>query len=69
MIRLGQQVRLTRKEAENFAEITGFLPDGVRTIADLDAYVAKCKQHYKGKSRETRFLHWLLDQEKLRCLG
>lgn len=69
MIRLGKHVRLTKKEAENFAEITGFAPDGVRTIADLHAYIEKCKQHYKGKSRETRFLHWLLDQEKLRGLG
>lgn len=69
MIRHGQQVRLTRKEAANFAEITGFWPGDVRTIADLDAYIVRCKQHYNGNTRETRFLHWLLDQEKLRCLG
>jgi len=69
MIRLGSRIRLTRNEIERFTEITGFEPVGVKTLEDLDAYIGGCKRHYWGVSRETRFLHWLIDREKSRCLG
>lgn len=67
MIRLGQQVRLTRREVERFTKITGIAPVGIRTLAELDAYIARCKAHYWGGSRETQFLHWLIDSEYERC--
>lgn len=69
MLRLGNSIRLTRKEIERFARITGFEPVGVKTLDDLDAYIGQCKQHYWGVSDETRFLHWLIDREKSRCLA
>lgn len=69
MLRLGNRIRLTRREVERFTEITGFEPVGVKTLDELDAYIAKCKRHYWGVSKETRYLHWLIDQEKSRCLG
>jgi hypothetical protein len=40
---------------------------GIRTLAELDAYIARCKAHYWGVSRETQFLHWLIDSEYERC--
>ncbi|MDF3831459.1 hypothetical protein P3W85_00555 [Cupriavidus basilensis] len=67
MLRLGNHVRLTRREIERFHEITDFEPAGIRTLADLDAYIARCKAHYWGASRETRFLHWLIDEEYAQC--
>jgi hypothetical protein len=67
MIRLGSQIRLTRREVERFAKITDIEPVGVRTLADLQAYVDRCKAHYWGVSNETRFLHWLIDRELARC--
>ena len=67
MIRLGQQVRLTRREVERFTKITGIAPVGIRTLAELDAYIARCKAHYWGVSRETQFLHWLIDREYQWC--
>ena len=67
MIRLGQQVRLTRREVERFTKITDIAPVGIRTLAELDAYIARCKAHYWGVSRETQFLHWLIDREYERC--
>jgi hypothetical protein len=67
MIRLGQQVRLTRREVERFTKITGIAPAGVRTLGAFDAYIARCKAHYWGVSRETQFLHWLIDREVQRC--
>ena len=67
MIRLGQQVRLTSREVERFTKITGIAPVGVRTPAAFDAYIALCKAHYWGVSRETQFLHWLIDREYQRC--
>jgi len=49
MIRLGAQIRLTSKEIEYFQWLTDIEPAGIRTLADLDAYVAKCKAHYVGR--------------------
>ena len=41
----------------------------VKTLDDLDEYIKKCKAHYWGVSEETRFLHFLLDDERSRCLS
>ncbi len=67
MIRLGHQIRLTHREVERFTKITAIEPAGVRTLADLEAYIARCKAHYWGASRETQFLHWLIDREMETC--
>jgi hypothetical protein len=69
MIRLGNRIRLTSREVARFTQITGFAPEEVKTIDDLDAYIASCKRHYWGVSEDTRFLHWLIDRERARCLG
>jgi hypothetical protein len=69
MIRLGNHIRLTSREVERFTLITGFVPDSVKSIEDLDAYIACCKRYYWGTSEDTRFLHWLIDKEYARCLG
>jgi hypothetical protein len=53
MLRLGNQIRLTSKEVERFTETTGFRPVNVKSVDDLDAYVAYCKQYYWGVSKET----------------
>ena len=69
MIRLGKSIRLTRREVERFTKITGFAPAQVKTLDDLDAYIGQCKTHFWGVSEDTRFLHFLLDEERSRCLG
>jgi hypothetical protein len=69
MIRLGNHIRLTRTEVVRFTKITGFAPADVKTLDDLDAYIQQCKRHYWGVSKETRFLHWLMDRERARCCG
>lgn len=66
MIRLGTHIRLTRPEAKRLFRLTDIEPLGIRTPADLDAYVARCKTHYWGRSRDTQFLHWLIDRERAR---
>ncbi|MES2089704.1 MAG: hypothetical protein V4532_06980 [Pseudomonadota bacterium] len=67
MIRFGQHIRLTRREIERFKKITDLEPVGIRSLSDLAAYIALCKAHYWGVSRETQFLHWLIDREYQRC--
>ena len=67
MIRFGQRIRLTRREVDRFTKITGIAPVGVCTLDDLAAYVVRCKAHYWGVSRETQFLHWLIDREYEHC--
>jgi hypothetical protein len=67
MIRLDQQVRLTRREVERFTKITAIAPVGIRTLAELDVYIASCKAHYWGVSHDTQFLHWLIDREYQQC--
>jgi len=69
MIRLGMQIRLTRPEAERLRRLTDIEPVDIRSQADLDAYVARCKAHYWGHSRDTQFLHWLIDQERARLVA
>lgn len=69
MIRLGRHIRLTKREIERFTTITGFAPVNVKTLDDLNAYIGQCKQHYWGTSEATRFLHWLIDRERLRCMS
>ncbi|MFZ5507539.1 MAG: hypothetical protein ACOY7P_18790 [Pseudomonadota bacterium] len=64
MIRLGTHIRLTRPETERLFRLTDIEPVNIHTAADLDAYVARCKAHYGGRSRDTQFLHWLIDQER-----
>jgi hypothetical protein len=66
MIRLGTHIRLTGPEVERLFRLTDIEPVGIRTRADLDAYVERCKAHYWGHSRDTQFLHWLIDQERAR---
>ena len=67
MIRLGAQTRLTHREVERFRKITDIEPVDVRSLDDLENYIARCKAHYWGKSEETRFLHWLIDREYAQC--
>ena len=68
MLRLGNHLRLTSREVERFTRITGIEPVGVRSLDDLDDYVRQCKDYYRGASEEARFLRWLLDEERSRCL-
>ena len=68
MIRLGNQLRLTGREVERFTRITGIEPVGVKSLDDLDDYIGRCKDYYQGASHEARFLRWLLDEERSRCL-
>lgn len=67
MIHLDSQIRLTRREVERFRKITGIEPVDIRTFADLENYIARCKAHYWGVSEETQFLHWLIDREYAQC--
>ena len=67
MIHLDSQIRLTRREVERFRKITGIEPVGIRTLDDLENYIARCKAHYWGVSEETQFLHWLIDREYAQC--
>jgi hypothetical protein len=69
MLRLGFHIRLTRREIERLSWLTDIEPVGIRTVVDLDAYVAKCKTHYWGTSPDTQFLHWMIDEEVARCLA
>lgn len=63
MLRLNQTVRLTPRDFARWYELTGFAPEGICTVAQLDTYIARCKAYYWGTSRETRYLHALIDFE------
>jgi hypothetical protein len=58
-----------RPEVERFTTITGLEPVNVKMPGDLDAYICQCKRHYWGTSEAIRFLHWLIDKDRLRCNG
>lgn len=69
MLRLGRIIRLTAREVERLTLITGIAPENVRTLADFNIYIERCKRHYKGVSRGTRFLLWLIERERGCCLA
>ena len=68
MLRAGTTIRLTSREVERFARLTGFEPIHVRSLDDLDAYVEQCKRYYRGISRDARVLRWRIDRLRWRCL-
>lgn len=68
LLRFGNQIRLTRREAEVFKEITDFEPGDIQTLCDLEAYVDSCKRFYVGTSYATQFLHSLIDAQYARCV-
>lgn len=68
MLCLDSHIRLTWPEFDRLNRITGMAPVGVRTRADLDAYAKRCKAHFWGVSKDTQFMHWLIDREIERCL-
>ena len=49
--------------------ITAIEPGSIRSVADLQAYVRRCKAHYWGHSDDTRFLHWLIEREVQFLIG
>lgn len=69
MFRDDGKLRLSTRDLRRWARITGFEPVGIRCVADLAAYVQVCKAHYCGTSKETRFIHWLIDEEFRRYIG
>ena len=69
MLRLGKHIRLTKEDIERLTLITGFAPVNVKTLHDLDRYLAQCKRFYWGVSEDTRFLHWLMDEERSNLLA
>ncbi len=68
MIHLGNQIRLSRTDIARFTKITGIAPINIKTFNDLDDYIARCKRHYWGVSKDTQFLHWLIDRERGLCM-
>lgn len=68
MIRFGQRIRLTSREVERLARITGFEAVGVKSIDDLTACVNQCKACCADGPKDAAILRWLLDEEASRCL-
>lgn len=68
MLRGTKTRRLTRRELDRWVKITGFEPVTVRSETDLRQFVDRCKRHLWGTSEDTRFLHFLIDEELRRNL-
>ena len=69
MLRGNKTLRLTRRESVRWVKITGFEPAAVRSEADLTKFAMRCKRHFWGTSEDTRFLHFLIDEELRRNLA
>ena len=67
MIRLGSQIRLTRREVERFLRITDIEPVGIRTIDGLEAYIVRCKAHYWDRASYMSHPNWVIDREAAQC--
>lgn len=69
MLRGDRTLRLTRRELARWLKITGFEPADLRSEADLTHFAMRCKRHFWGTSEDTRFLHFLIDDELRRNLS
>jgi hypothetical protein len=69
VLRGTKTLRLTRRESDRWVKITGFEPVAVRSEADLKEFAVRCKRHYWGTTEDTRFLHFLIDEELRRNLA
>jgi hypothetical protein len=69
VLRGNKTLRLTRRELGRWVKITGFEPAVVRSEADLKRFAMRCKRHFSGTSEDTRFLHFLIDEELRRNLA
>ena len=69
MLRYKGCLRLSARDLRRWVRITGFEPIGIRCVDDLANYVRACKAHFWGSSDDTKFIHWLIDEEFLRCIG
>ncbi|MEW6705774.1 MAG: hypothetical protein AB1430_13090 [Pseudomonadota bacterium] len=69
MLRGTSTLRLTRRELARWTKITGFTPANVRSEADLARFALRCKRHFWGTSEDTRFVHFLIDEELERNLS
>ena len=69
MLRYRGRLRLSARDLRRWIRITGFEPVGIRCVDDLANYVRACKAHFWGSSDDTKFIHWLIDEEFLRCIG
>jgi hypothetical protein len=69
MLKGKSTIRLTRPELSRWTKITGFAPHHVRTETDLERFASACKRHFWGTGRDTRFLHFLIDEELRRNLA
>lgn len=63
MLRGTKTLRLTRRELARWVKITGFEPSAVRSEAELRQFAERCKRRFWGTSEDTRFLHFLIDEE------
>lgn len=63
MLRGDSTLRLTRTELARWTKITGCTPYHVRSEVDLERFAAGCKNHFRGTSKDARFIHALIDEE------
>lgn len=69
MLRYGNRLVLSEVDIRRWARITGFEPTAIATFADLESYVCECKRYYDSPSKDSAFIHWLIDVEFERCGG
>ena len=69
VLRGTKTLRLTRRESARWVKITGFEPTVVRSEADLKQFATCCKRPFRGTGEDTRYLHFLIDEELRRNLA
>ena len=69
MLRYGNRLVLSDVDIRRWTRITGFEPTTISTFADLETYVHECKRYYDSPSKDSAFIHWLIDVEFERCGG
>lgn len=62
-IRFGERVRLAPGDRRRLKKLIDHDPGDIRTFAQLRELMLRHRRRYPGVSRETQFLHWLMDQE------
>lgn len=65
MIRCGNKIRLNKEEADWLYKLTGTIPNGIRSVEDLNRFIDRHLHAYDGFTPESQLLSMLLAEQKI----
>lgn len=65
LIRCGNMIRLNKEEADWLYQLTGTVPNGIRSVEELNRFIDRHLPVYDGITPESQLLRMLLADKKI----